>query len=264
MKLSLSSTIKKNIKESIALAEKLDMGIEISRVPNSDEIDSEIENIKHTLEKAFINFPNHKSLHGMFFDLSVAAKDPAIREISRKRFCQSFEIGKAMGAKIIVFHSGNKCMKHFISQEIFKESSISFWKEFIKKFEDAGMTAVIENVHEPYPNMILDIVKEVNSPNLGVSLDTGHANLFSKISISDWIKNYKPYLKHMHIHNNSRDNDSHNSLLEGTLNFKEIISTIKKEDIKPMIVFEMFKQENLEKSMEFFNHIYGDDICLKN
>ncbi len=53
-------------------------------------------------------------------------------------------------------------MKHKISQKKFIEKSVNFWQNFIKDFESAGITAVIENVLEPKPEIILDIVNGVN------------------------------------------------------------------------------------------------------
>lgn len=261
MRTSISSTITKNLNESIAIARKYEMGIELSRIPNLQGIDTELENVIHMLKNTFDGFEFPRSLHGMFFDLSIASNDPLIKEISRKRHRQSLEVGKAINAEIIVFHSGNKGMKHKPSQEIFKDKSIQFWKEFVKEFEDAGITAVIENVHERYPSMILDIVKEVNSENLKVSLDTGHANLFSKVPITEWLKEYKPFLKHMHIHNNMGDDDAHSNLYDGSLDFTEILNAIKSENIDPLIVFEMFKIENLEKSLVLFNKIFEDNYA---
>lgn len=264
MRTSISSTITKNINESIAIAKKYNMGIELSRVPNLQGIDNELDNVIDMVARAFDGFEYHRSLHGMFFDLSVASGDPLIREISQKRYRQSLEVGKAMNAEIIVFHSGNKGMKHKQSQEIFRDKSIQFWKEFVKEFEDAGIIAVIENVHERYPAMVLDIIKGVDSKNLRVSLDTGHANLFSSVPIVDWIDEYKPYLAHMHIHNNMGDDDAHSNLYDGSLDFTEILNKIKAENIDPLIVFEMFKIENIDKSLVLFNEVFGDELCKKN
>ncbi len=264
MRTSISSTISKNINESIAVAKKLNMGIELSRVPNLQGIDTELDNIAAMVKKAFDGFESHRSLHGMFFDLSVSSNDPLIKEVSQKRYRQSLEVGKAMNAEIIVFHSGNKGMKHKQSQEVFRDKSIQFWKEFIKEFEDAGIIAVIENVHECYPAMILDIIKNVGSQNLRASLDTGHANLFSNVQIVDWIDQYKPYLSHMHIHNNMGDDDAHSNLYNGSLDFTKILNKIKSENIDPLIVFEMFNIENIEKSLILFNQIFEDELCKKN
>lgn len=263
-KLLLSSSVKDDLKDSIKLAKELGLGIEISRFPNFKNIDTSFEQILIELQKDLAGFKGQRTLHGMFFDLSIASNDPEIRAISQKRYRQSFEAAKAINADIIVFHSGNKGMKHKASQDKFKKNSISFWKEFIKEFEEANITAVIENVHEREPNSILEVIKGVNSPNLKASIDTGHANLFSEIKIPDWIKAYGKHLHHMHIHNNFGDDDAHNSLINGSISFDEIFNTLKDLNLNPTIVFEIFEQNDLLESLVYFNKNFGDKTCLKN
>lgn len=257
-KLLLSSSVTSNLKDSVKLAEELGLGIEISRFPNFKNIDKNFDEILVELEKPLLNFDGFKTLHGMFFDQSVASIDPEIRAISQKRHKQSLIAAKKIKANIVVFHSGNKGMKHKVSQDKFKKSSIIFWKEFIKEFEDANITAVIENVLERNPSLILDIISGVNSPNLKASLDTGHANLFSEVKISEWIKTYGKHLHHMHIHNNFGDDDSHNSLTNGTVDFNEIFNTLKELNLNPNIVFEIFKKNDLIESLDYFNKNFGD------
>ena len=249
----ISSSVTSNIKDSATLAEELGVGLEISRLPNFKNIHTSFDQIILELEKNLARFNGFKSLHGMFFDQSIASNDPEIRAISQKRHKQSLIAAQAVGAEIVVFHSGNKGMKHKISQDKFKKNSILFWKEFIQEFEKSKITAVIENVLERDYNLILDIITEVNSPYLKASLDTGHANLFSKIDVSDWIKAYGKHLHHMHIHNNFGDDDSHLSLLNGSLDFSRIFSTLKSEKTSPVIVFEIFEKEDLLESLEFYN-----------
>lgn len=263
-KLLLSSSVKDDLKDSIKLAEELGLGIEISRFPNLKEIDTSFKQNLIELQNDLAGFNGHKTFHGMFFDLSIASNDPEIRAISQKRYMQSFEVAKTINANIIVFHSGNKGMKHKVSQDKFKKNSVLFWKDFIKEFEEANITAVIENVHEREPDSIIEVIEGVNSPNLKASLDTGHANLFSKIKISDWIKTYDKHLHHMHIHNNYGNDDSHYSLTNGNIVFDEIFNTLKELNLNPTIVFEIFEQKDLVESLEYFNKFFGDKSCLKN
>lgn len=263
-KLLLSSSVTSNIKDSAILAEELELGIEISRFPNFKNIDKAFNQILAELQKQLQDFSGFKTIHGMFFDQSVASIDPEIRAISQKRHRQSLEAAKAIKADIVVFHSGNKGMKHKVSQEKFKNSSIIFWKEFIKEFEEANITAVIENVLEKDYELILDIITGVDSPNLKASIDTGHANLFSDVKISEWIRAYGKHLHHMHIHNNFGDDDSHYSLLNGNIDFNEVFETLKELDLNPVIVFEIFKKDDLIESLDYFKKTFGDKICLKN
>ena len=261
--LLISSSVTNNLKDSAAFAKELGLGIEVSRFPNFKNIHNDFDSILLQLENDLKDFDGFKSLHGMFFDQSIASNDPEIREISQKRHRQSLEAAKIIDAKIVVFHSGHKGMKHKESQTKFKQNSILFWKEFIQEFEESKITAVIENVLERDYNLILDIISEVNSPYLKASIDTGHANLFSKHSINEWIDAYDDKLHHMHIHNNFGDDDSHYSLLNGSIQFPEVFDKLRSIDTIPTIVFEIFKKNDLLESIDYFTKYMERTKCIK-
>ncbi len=258
MNILLSSSITRSIKESAVLAEELGLGIEISRFPNFKNITTDFELILKQMKDEISFFKGYKSLHAMFSDLSPGSRDPEIREITEKRHKQSLRAAKEIGANIVVFHTGNKGMKHKGSQEQFLDASIKFWSRFIKEFEDEGIMAVMENVHERIPSMITNLIDGVNSPNLKASLDTGHANLFSNYSVDEWIKSYSSRLHHMHIHNNCGEDDEHNSLLKGTINFDKVFTELKKQQFNPIIVFEMFEKQNLIESLDYYKKVNGE------
>ena len=62
-------------------------------------------------------------------------------------------------------------------------------------------------------------------------------------------------LKHMHFHNNFKNEDSHSSLLKGSLDIKEILLTLKELQLYPQITFEIFNKEDLYESVEYFNNL---------
>ena len=55
------------------------------------------------------------------------------------------------------------------------EQSVVFWREFLREIP-AGITIALENVMEPGPEMLVEIVRQVEDPRLGLCLDVGHAN----------------------------------------------------------------------------------------
>ena len=58
----------------------------------------------------------------------------------------------------------------------------------------------------------------------------------------------------MHIHNNFKDEDSHSSLLKGNINLIETFKTIKELNLKPSITFEIFDENALRESVEYFKN----------
>lgn len=253
----ISSSVFKDFKEAVNLAKKLDVNLEISRFTNNlEEIDEIFESRVEEMKADLKDFEGELNLHAFFIDLSVAAADPKIRKISRERMQKCFEAAKYFGVKTVVFHTGfNASLKFKDYYEYFEQEFILYWKEFIKDFEHAGITAVLENVEESSPEFILRVIKSVNSPNLKASIDIGHANLHSDVQISDWIKTYGENLYHMHLHNNFGDDDTHNSLLNGWIDIKKVIDTLEELNLKPKMVFEIFNKEAVEESIAYFNNL---------
>ncbi|MBQ4122564.1 sugar phosphate isomerase/epimerase [bacterium] len=255
-KLLISSSAKKTIRDSILLAKELNTGIEISRLPLYKDENLTEERVIEQLKNDLAGFENRITVHAMFSDVNVAGGDCLLREISRKRCQQSFDIAKEIGADTVLFHTGNKGTRHYGSQEQFKTKYIKFWKEFIKQFEETGIIAVVENVFEKTPNYCLELFSQINSPNYKLALDTGHVNLYAKeTKVIDWVKAYGKNLYHMHIHNNFRENDDHANLSNGTLDFYEIFNCLKETQASPSFVFEMYSEEDIRNSYKFFNEI---------
>ncbi|MBQ9245237.1 sugar phosphate isomerase/epimerase [bacterium] len=252
--LLISSSAKNTIKESVLLANELNTGIEISRIPLYKDKNMTVDSTIDFLQSELNGFEGKRTLHAMFSDVNISSRDWELREIAQKRFIQSFQVGKAIGADTILFHTGNKGTKHYGSIKSFKKNFVLFWNDFVKEFEKSGIIAVVENVFETTPNYCLELFNSINSPNFKLALDTGHVNLYAHdTTVTEWLKAYNSNLYHMHLHNNFRENDDHSNLENGTLNFKEIFETIKELNIEPSCVLEMFTEEDIRKSVELFD-----------
>ncbi len=260
----ISSTVSyHDFQEAVNIARELNCGIEISRFGRLADIDDNFEQNKIEYSNILADFDNEVTLHGFFSNLNIAAKDPQIREVSIKRYYQSLELAQCFDVTTVVFHTCyNNLLKHREYQQMYFLRNVEFFREFILEFEKSGITATIENVHEATPELIRNLVGVINSPNLGVTLDIGHCNLHSDILPSDWIKEYGIMLKHMHFHNNFKDEDSHSSLLKGSLDIKQILVTLKELQIFPQITFEIFDKDDLVESVNHFNSLC-DEIGIE-
>ena len=85
------------------------------------------------------------------------------------------------------------------------------------------MVLALENVMDETPQLMTDIVRQVDDPRLGLCLDVGHANTCaSRTPPMEWIAPMAPYLRHVHLHNNLGDWDLHSSLGEGSIPMQQI------------------------------------------
>lgn len=254
-KLLISSSAKKTIRESAKLAQSLDLGMEISRIPLYKSEGMTVQDTVDYLKEELEGFQNRLTLHAMFSDVNISSADYELKAISQKRFIQSYEVGKLIGADTVLFHTGYKGTKHTGSIFQFKKKFTEFWMDFIIEFEKSGMTAVIENVFEQNPDFCMDLYDRIASDNFKLALDTGHVNLYAKgTQVTDWINKYAEKLHHMHIHNNFGENDDHSNLLNGTLDFRTIFENINDNGLEPSMVLEMYSEEDILKSVEYLKY----------
>ncbi len=257
MKKLLSSSIDSDLGNVVKIANELNLGIEISRLPKHLNVDDEFEEMKDYLCKNLEGFKNEITMHGQFSDLNIASIDKEIKKISEKRYYQSLELAQCINASTLLFHTNKKSTKHIGAQKKFDKNFLNFWQDFIKDIEKTKLVAVLENVHEKTPNFIKNVIQEINSPKLKASLDVGHVNVYSDIEVEIWLNEYKDILHHMHIHNNFGDDDSHFSITKGSLDCQKIVNTLKHNNLEPIIVFEVFNLNDLKSSLDCFNKCYA-------
>ena len=163
-------------------------------------------------------------LHAPFAEMSPCAVDPLVRQVTAKRYRQTIRTAQNLKISQLVIHSGFIPATYY--PEWFTEQSIAFWREFLES-APPDMTIALENVMDPDPTAIVEIIQQVNDPRLQLCLDIGHANHYgSKLPIQDWITAMAPHLAHVHLHNNFGNWDSHNALDHGTIDMASILDAL--------------------------------------
>lgn len=158
---------------------------------------------------------SRRVLHAPFNELCPAAIDPRVRQITRERYEQAWQMAQEMGIHRMVVHSGYVPLVYF--PVWFVARSVEFWKEFLKD-KPENCEILLENVLESEPDMDVEIVEKVGDPRLKLCLDIGHANCeVSSIPVEAWVRRWAPYLGHVHLHNNEGGWDTHSALNEGTI-----------------------------------------------
>ena len=97
-----------------------------------------------------------------------------------------------------------------------------------------------------------------SSDRFGFCFDTGHFNLFSKVSIDEWLKKLGSHLLEVHLHDNKGDKDSHLPLGEGTFPFSEYFKILQSMAAYPVLTFETHSEEGVLKSISSFKDYFAD------
>ena len=202
------------------LARRYGLGVEIASFCTAWNMDEGFAETEEALEITLSGISN-RILHGPFNELFPCAIDPKARELARFRYRQALHLARRYGAEKVVFHGAYIPRVYF--PQWYEAQSIHFWREFLPEIPE-GMTVCLENVLEPWPQMLLNVVQAVDDPRIRLCLDVGHANAYSKIPVMKWLEESAPFLSHLHIHNNDGTGDTHSPLWEGSISIRELMS----------------------------------------
>jgi sugar phosphate isomerase/epimerase len=245
-----------NFVEFLKYATETGCNMEIASFAFAQTLDSDWKEILDDYQKKLKDFKGIISIHGAFQDLILHSRDNKIGEIAKSRYTQNLEIAKALNATYIVFHGNfNPLIGHESYNKNWIEQNTLFWSDALKKFD---ITILIENVWESSPEIFLILLGEVNSSQLKICFDTGHANIFSHVPIKDWFESLGNNIAYIHVNDNKGDVDNELVPGEGTVNWREFSDNIIKFGVSPNIVFEVGSLDKTKRAIKYFmeNKIY--------
>jgi len=181
------------------------------------------------LEK--IDYKPSVTVHAPFMDLSPGAVDTHVREITVRRFSQVFDVAETLTPDVIVFHSGYEKWKYAHNIDIWLEGSLKTWKPFLKRASDIGTKIAIENIFEDDPTNLRLLMERIGSELCGICFDTGHCNLFTRVPLEEWLRQLKPYIIELHLHDNNKTFDDHLAIGDGSFDFDTLFATLKGKEL---------------------------------
>ncbi|MEW6569918.1 MAG: sugar phosphate isomerase/epimerase family protein [Nitrospirota bacterium] len=205
--------------------------------------DSHIHRLKERLD-----YDPSLTIHAPYMDLSPGAVDSKVRAITVERFSQVFDIAGILRPKVIVFHSGYEKWKYAYRVDIWLEGSLKTWLPFVQSAREIDVKIAIENVFEDEPGNLRMLMGEINSGRFGICFDTGHFNLFSREPLDEWLRQLKPYIMELHLHDNNRTFDDHFAIGDGSFDFKTLFLSLKEKNI--VYTIEVHSAEGVAKSMQ--------------
>jgi sugar phosphate isomerase/epimerase len=238
-----------NILEISKFCERNDFGVNIDRFCEPDYLENNPDSIKEHLE-VYKNV-DICSIHGPLYDLNFGSKDPLIREVTLKRYEYAYEISCKLKCKNIILHNGYVPGTSFHLNWV--ERAKTFWNNFLAN--KAGETVFyIENLLEHDPEIIVDVINSVDNKCLRMCFDIGHANVFSKVKITEWIKKLNKNIGFVHMHNNYGEKDEHNGINNGNINMVEICDAL--EQFSPEAIWDLETKEYKESIKWFMENKY--------
>lgn len=217
---------------------------------NSNSLDVINADTIHRLKDTLTYNPS-LSIHAPFTDLSPGAIDSKVRTATIERFNHILDIAEILMPKSIVFHSGYEKWKYALKVDVWLKQSLDTWKPLNEQAKSLGIKIAIENIFEDEPTNLKMLMENMNSDNFGVCFDTGHYNLFAKVSLKDWLEELRAYIIELHLHDNDKSADLHQPLGDGDFDFKTLFSELK--DNNCIYTIEARTPEEVLKSIEKLN-----------
>jgi len=220
----------------------------------------------HVLSKKRVNLLNEVakshgmkySVHAPFADINPASLSKPVLRASMKRLKQSMQHAHDLDAYLWVFHPGSKSgISAFYPRADWKQNENSI-RELHKTAENLGLTIAMENMPEKYnflmktPEDFQRFYNETGLTDIGVVLDTGHANLEGQIQ--PFLQRIPDKVAHVHVSDNHGEFDEHLGVGYGKIDWKQFAETVKATGFSGTILVEsVFNvQESQQKLKALF------------
>lgn len=248
----LLSANDRNIEACVQLAQEYELGIEVMAFAFPNLLDGDWRSAVEKYKKLLANVPGQLSLHGAFMDMAPGSPDERINQICRERYQDAIRIAAQLNIHRVVFHANFIGAIHNIEyRDGWQQRNLAFWSPLADYAKSYDVTIAIENMWEFDPDIIGDLLKKIDHPNLRACVDVGHAHLFGEVPFDDWLTSLGAYIVHTHMNNNDGKVDIHMGFDQGMLNYYALLDKLRALPTPPSIVLEMDEVDFMRASLPF-------------
>lgn len=190
-----------------------------------------------------------RGIHGPFHGISINCPDPAIQRVVSRRFIQSLEFGSTFGISHMVIHSpfqgwSNPFLFHGAGAN--NRNIVTHVRATLEPVlpvaERHGVTLVMENIRDLSVFAILEVVREIDSPHLCISLDVGHCHTMTRhggMTPDKYILEAGDYLEHIHLQDGDGESDRHWAPGDGNVSWTAVFQALRQVDANPRMILEL-------------------------
>jgi sugar phosphate isomerase/epimerase len=187
--------------------------------------------------------------------VNIAAPDRAQRVEAMDEIKRALEVAEVLPFPFLIQHIG-------VGSESFTEhkfeaamTSIEHLRAFAKPL---GVRILVENIPNDLstPEKLIELIKGAHFTDVGVCFDIGHAHMAGKIA--EEFATVKDYVLSTHIHDNTKDRDSHLWPGDGSIDWKEAMELLRSAPKVPPLLLEIEGEEHLnpvEKMQQAFEKL---------
>lgn len=243
---------RQNFDAVLALAQEYHTGIEVQTFAYPPLMADGWRDLLHEYQDKLRVVPGEIALHGPFMDLAGGSFDPLINDAVRQRVREALHIASEIGAQSIVFHANYiATIRESVYRTGWTARQLDFWGPLAEEAWAAGHVLVLENMWEYDPDIIGDVLRQLDHPGLRACLDVGHTRLYSSYDITYWLAHLSGLIGHVHINNHDGEYDLHNGLDDGVLDYEAIMPQLDAITPAPTIALEIEHIDAMRRSLDF-------------
>ena len=175
--------------------------------------------------------------------VNIAAVDKRQRIEAMDEVKRAIEVAEVLPFRFLVQHVG-------VGGEAWDpkkfESAITCIEHLRAFAKPLGVTLLLENIPNELstPERLLELIQSAHFDDVGICFDFGHAHIMS--SVAEAFTIVKDHVRSTHVHDNSKDRDSHLWPGEGTIDWGEAISLLRTAPQVPPLLMEIEGEEKTD------------------
>ncbi|HYX52819.1 MAG TPA: sugar phosphate isomerase/epimerase family protein [Candidatus Limnocylindrales bacterium] len=175
--------------------------------------------------------------------LNIVDPDKPSRIEAMDEIKRALEVAEILPFRFLIQHIG-KSDEYWDPRKFeWALSGVEHLRAFARQL---GVTLLIENTPNDLatPEKLVELLKTLHYPDLGICFDTGHAHLMSTVHQAFGVLGDR--VRSTHVHDNKRDRDSHLWPGEGTIDWNETMQAIASAPQVPALLLELEGEEGVD------------------
>jgi sugar phosphate isomerase/epimerase len=187
--------------------------------------------------------------------VNIASTDRATRIEAMDEIKRAIEVAEQIPFRFLIQHIG--LPNEAYSERKFEAAMTSV--EHLRAFaKPLGVRVLVENIPNELstPERLVEFIRTTHFDDVGVCFDTGHAHMMSDVPQA--FETLKSYIHSTHVHDNTKDKDSHLWPGAGSIDWKQTLELLSEAPHKPPLLLEIEENEKInpvEKMSEIFGNL---------
>ena len=240
------------------LADQRDL--EILDISRPAVLCSDWQGTAHRIKQMLDGYQGRLGIHGPFYSLDIASKDPAIQQVVRQRLHQGLEFAAIIGATQMVVHSPfmnfGTPFSAVPAATLAESCAIAqhILAPIIAQAQSLGIVLVIETILDLNPAVLRAFVESFASPWVQQSIDVGHVRICMErggATPDEWVRQNGHILRHVHIQDTDGSYDWHHPPGYGDINFPALFAAIAALTHQPRLILELRDTQHISSAWQY-------------